>query len=87
VSKTIQKLVIDEHVIVDDIKEILKQTKQFYEKFYKKQDCLKKVNISTEILYNDIPKLTVNQKQSLEGEISLPEMTSAIKRMKNNKSP
>jgi hypothetical protein len=36
VSKTIQKLVIDEHVVVDDIKEILKQTKQFYEKFYKK---------------------------------------------------
>jgi hypothetical protein len=31
VSKTIQKLVIDEHVIVDDIKEILKKTKQFYD--------------------------------------------------------
>jgi hypothetical protein len=25
--------------------------------------------------------------QSLEGEISLPELTSALKRMKNNKSP
>ena len=59
-SKAIQKLVIYEHVIVDDLKEIMKQ---FYEKFYKKQDCLKKVNLSTEILYNDIPKLTVNQKQ------------------------
>jgi hypothetical protein len=70
VSKTIQKLVIDEHAIVDDLKEILKQ---FDEKFSKKQDCLEKVNLSTEILYNDIPKLTVNQKQSLEGEISLPE--------------
>jgi hypothetical protein len=37
--------------------------------------------------YNDIPKLNENQKQSLEGEISLPELTSALKRMKNNKSP
>lgn len=87
VSKTIQKLVIDENVVVDDQKEILKQTKQFYEKLYKKQNCLKKVNLSTEIPYNDIPKLTENQKQSLEGEISLPELTSALKRMKNNKSP
>ena len=47
----------------------------------------KKVNLSTEIPYNDIPKLTENQKQSLEGKISLPELTSALKRMKNNKSP
>ena len=69
VSKTIQKMVIDENVIVDDQKEILKQTKQFYEKLYKKQDCLKRVNRSTEIPYNDIPKLTENQKQSLEGEL------------------
>ena len=35
VSKTIKKLVIDENVVVDQ-KEILKQTKQFYEKLYKK---------------------------------------------------
>jgi hypothetical protein len=69
VSKTIQKMVIDGNVIVDDQTEILKQTKQFYEKLYKKQDCLKRVNRSTEIPYNDIPKLTVNQKQSLEGEL------------------
>jgi hypothetical protein len=38
---------------------------RFHEKLYKKQDCLKKVNLSTEIPYNDIPKLTENQKQSL----------------------
>ena len=36
VSKTIKKLVKDENVAVDDQKEILKQTKQFYEKLYKK---------------------------------------------------
>ena len=87
VSKTIQKMVIDENVIVDDQKEILKQTKQFYEKLYKKQDCLKRVNLSTEIPYNDIPKSTENQKQSLEEETSLPELTSALTCMQNNKSP
>jgi hypothetical protein len=75
VSKTIQKLVIDENVVVDDQTEILKQAKHFYEKLCKKQDFLKKVNISTEIPYNDMPKLTENQKQSLEGDISLPELT------------
>ena len=41
-------MVIHENVIVDDQKEILKQTKQFDEKLYKKQDCLKKVNLSTD---------------------------------------
>jgi hypothetical protein len=56
-------------------------------RFTKSKTALKKVNLSTEIPYNDIPKLNENQKQSLEGEISLPELTSALKRMKNNKSP
>ena len=79
-------MVIDENVIVYDQKEILKQIKQFYGKLYKKQDCLKKVNLSTEIPYNEIPKLTENQKQSLEGEISLPELTSTLKRMKNKRA-
>ena len=80
-------MVIDVNGIVDDQREILKQTKQFYEKLYKKQDCLKRVNLSTEIPYNDIPKSPENQKQSLEEEISLPELTSTLTRMQHNKSP
>ena len=31
--------------------------------------------------------IVLARSQSLEGEISLPELTSALKRMKNNKSP
>ena len=39
------------------------------------------------IQYDDIPKLSEYIKESLEGEISYSELTAAIKRMKNGKSP
>jgi hypothetical protein len=59
VSKTIKKLVINENVVVDDQKKILKQTKQFYEKLYKKQDCLKKVNLSPTSIQKNLKKSAV----------------------------
>ena len=38
-------------------------------------------------LVEDIPTLTVQEKTSLEGEITLDEASVALKNMKNNKSP
>ena len=56
----------------------------FYERLYSDrqlEDC--------EILdlAEDIPTLTVQEKTSLEGEITLDEASVALKNMKNNKSP
>ena len=56
----------------------------FYERLYSDrqlEDC--------EILdlVEDIPTLTVQEKTSLEGEITLDEASVALKNMKNNKSP
>lgn len=45
VNKTIKKLVTDENTVVENQKEILKQSKIFYEKLYKRQECLKRVNL------------------------------------------
>ena len=56
----------------------------FYERLYSDrqlEDC--------EILdlVEDIPTLTVQEKTSLEGKITLDEASVALKKMKNNKSP
>ena len=56
----------------------------FYERLYSDrqlEDC--------EILdlVEDIPTLTVQEKTSLEGEITLDEASVALKSVKNNKSP
>ena len=87
INKTIQKLTLENGVIVEEQKEILNQTKVFYEKLYRKQDCLKKVDLTRECCYDEIPKLSEDEKQLLEGNINFSELTAALKRMKNNKSP
>ena len=38
-------------------------------------------------LVENIPTLTLQEKTSLEGKITLDEASSALKNMKNNKSP
>ena len=38
-------------------------------------------------MIEDIPMLTLQDKNSLEGEITLTEASSALKNMKNHKSP
>ena len=38
-------------------------------------------------MIEDIPRLTLQEKNSLEGEITLAEASSALKIMKNHKSP
>ena len=45
------------------------------------------LDLNQEIPYIDIPKLDDNIKESLEGEITYSELTTAIKKMKNGKSP
>ena len=87
VNKTIPKLIAENGAVIETQKEILTEVKCFYEKLYKKQDCIKNVNLSSEISFQGIPKLTEDKKKSLEGEIGFPELTAALKKMKNNKSP
>ena len=67
-----------------ETKDIITEVKMFYERLYSDrqlEDC--------EILdlVEDIPTLTVQEKTSLEGEITLDEASVALKNMKNNKSP
>ena len=84
VSKQVIRLTLDNGEEIYETKDIIKEVKMFYERLYSDrqlEDC--------EILdlVEDIPTLAVQEKTSLEGEITLDEASVALKNMKNNKSP
>ena len=84
VSKQMIRLTLNNGEEIYETKDIIKEVKMFYERLYSDrqlEDC--------EILdlVEDIPTLTVQEKTSLEGEITLDEASVALKNMKNNKSP
>ena len=67
-----------------EAKDIIKEVKMFYERFYSERQ-LEDCEISD--LVEEIPTLTVQEKTSLEEEITLDDASVALKNMKNNKSP
>ena len=87
VNKTIPKLVNNEGVVIDNQKQILEEAKSYYQNLYGKKEILNSLDLNQEILYDNIPKLKNNTKESLEGEITFLELTATIKNMKNGKSP
>ena len=65
-------------------KDIIKEIEVFYERLYSErqvEDC--KILDMTQ----NIPMLTLQEKTSLEGEITLTEANFALKNVKNYKSP
>ena len=68
------KIIINDNTVVENQKEILTQTKLFYEKLYRRQECIKDVNLSGELPFQT-PKLRDNEKDSLEGNTTLSELT------------
>ena len=84
ISKQMTKLTLNNGEEICESKDIIKEVKVFYERLYSErqvEDC--------EILdmAQDIPILTLQEKTSLEGEITLAEASLALKNMKNYKSP
>ncbi len=78
------KLTLNNGEEIYESKDIIKEVKVFYEILYSErqvEDC--------EILdmAQDIPMLTLQEKTSLEGEITLAEASLALRNMKNYKSP
>ena len=66
----------------------VKETKYLYENLYKKEEQINDADFE-EIVpeQENIPKLTEEQCNSLEGKISEDEVLSTLKRMKNGTSP
>ena len=87
-SKIIPKLETSEGHILTDQKEILKEAESFYKNLYSnKDDPLSAINLKEYLKDTNLPKLTDNESKLLEGDITMSELTKALKNMKNNKSP
>ena len=84
ISKQMIKLTLNNGEEIYETKDIVKEVKTFYERLYldrQLDDC----EISD--MVEDMPTLTLHEKASLEGKITLNEASFALKNMKNNKSP
>ena len=84
VCKRMSKLVSKHGLTIEEPHEIKEEVRSFYENLYKARK-LENTNIAE--LINEIPKLSEDEKKSLEGEITLEEAGSALKNMNNGKSP
>ena len=70
--------------LVFDKKEIVEMTKEFYGNLYNHREVN---NVDLETVINNTPKLSEDEKISLEGPITYAEAHGALRCMKNNKSP
>ena len=86
--KIIPKIQKDNGEIITEQNQILKETGQCYEKLYSGQEVsLTDVNLNDILCGHAIPKLNQNESDKLEGLLTLSEMSTALKNMKNNRSP
>ena len=73
----------DNGEIITEQNQNLKETGQCYEKIYSgKEDSLNDI-----LSGHTIPKLNQNESDKLEGLLTLSELSTALKNMKNNRSP
>ena len=86
VSKVINKLVNEEGEEFRDTSDILKCQTDFYKELYREVNLEDRPSIHSILEENDC-KLSDNESQELEREITYAELGYALKNMKNNKSP
>ena len=90
INKTISRIEKDNGQTITKQEDILNEVKQFYENFYKNHDVNE--NQDNEIIsileyIKQNPKLSFENRNKLEGELTEKEILAALKKMKNNKSP
>ena len=66
--------------------DILNETKSHYEMLYSERES-SDIDLNNIINSNNIKKLTEQEKETLEKELSYDEMLFSLKKMKNNTSP
>lgn len=85
-SKVIHKLVNEEGEEVSDTSDVLKCQTNFYKSLYSEVETDNSISIQTVLGDNEI-KLSDEESQELEGELTHSELAYALRNMKNNKSP
>ena len=84
ISKQMLKLTLSNGEELYETHDINKEVKTFYKRLYSDRNFR---NCKILDMVENIPTLTLQEKLSLEGEITLDEASLALKNMKNNKSP
>ena len=84
ISKQMTKLIDKNGSTLVETKDIVQETKMFYENLYKKREV---TECDIHNVANNLPTLEDEEASSLEGEISLQEATAVLKKMNNGKSP
>ena len=85
INKSMPFLELENGERIYDQKLISEEVKCFYENLYKEQH-VEETNLNN-ILPEDTPKLSEDQKNDLSGKLTLQELAKALQNMKNNKSP
>ena len=85
-SKRMTSLVRDDQSEITDATMITEEIKTFYTNLYKSKE---NTNLDGEFstLLRDLPKLTEEEAETLNGDLTLQEVSTALKNMKDNKSP
>ena len=84
ISKTVSFIEKPDGQVIDDQADILREAEQFYVALYEKRQ-VQDVDISR--IIKDAPKLDEIDRELLKNELTINEITSALKNMDNNKSP
>ena len=84
VNKCISKLTLDNDLEITDKLHIANEIKCFYEKLYAKKDV---TDAAVSDLVNNIPRLSDQEANDLEGCLTMDELNYTLKNMKNGKSP
>ncbi len=86
-NKTVPKVVKENGETITSQEGILAECKNFYNDLYRKRENINDIDLNVKLPYDDIPKLTNIKRNALEGSLTYPEITAAIKKMKTGKSP
>ena len=79
-------LISDTGEIINDQHSILHETKEFYKKLYAEKP-VEDIDLKYKLRNLNVPVLSNEKQNLLEGAISYEELLMALKNAKNNKSP
>lgn len=86
ISKCMSQLISNSGQVIKDQDDIIKETCIFYKKLYSYSN-VEGINLKDELKLFSAPKLTPEEKDSLEGPLTYSEMLVVLKHMANDKSP
>ena len=87
VNKTIKKIILPSGKLIQSQKEILAQIRQYYADPFSCKDKNGTEEENLEDLFTTKRKLTRFESEALNGPITITELSSIVKTMKNNKTP